>query len=187
MHNYRKIYPSFWAGKTACELRELGNTAHFMAINLITNAHTDILGIYHLPIPYLAHDIAISAEEATAALNKLCVFGFCRYDEKSKYIWVINMAKYQIEEALKPQDNRVKHIQTLYDLLPELPFLTDFYKMYVAYLHLKPRSTQKIIQPLSLQMDHALLRDFIKSSPIPVNIKINCRLTDNFTSTLKES
>jgi len=187
MHNYRKVYPSFWVGEKACELRELGSIAHLMAINLMTNAHTDILGIYYLPIPYLAHDIAISAEEATAALNKLCAFGFCRYDEQSEYIWVVNMTKYQIEEALKPQDNRVKHIQTLYESLPKLPFLTDFYKMYAAYLHLKPRSTQKIIQPPPLQIDHALLRDFIKSCPIPENIQINCRLTDNFTSTLKES
>jgi hypothetical protein len=51
-------------------------------------------------------------------------------DNKSEYVWVHEMAFYQVGEQLKPNDNCVKGINEAYESLPNLSFLKDFYDKY---------------------------------------------------------
>jgi hypothetical protein len=137
MREYAKIAPQFWIGQTGKLIKQLGIEAQLVALYLITNPHTNMLGIYYLPCPFIAHETGIPLEEASKALGRLCKLGFCSYDEQSEYVWVHEMAFYQVAEQLRPNDNRVKGINEAYESLPDLPFLKDFYDKYKAALFLK--------------------------------------------------
>jgi hypothetical protein len=137
MRDYAKIAPQFWIGPTGKAIKQLGIEAQLVALHLITNPHANMLGIYYLPAIFIAHETGIPFEEASKALQSLCELGFCSYDEQSEYVWVHEMAFYQVGEQLKANDNRVKGINEAYESLPNLPFLKDFYDKYKEALFLE--------------------------------------------------
>src|SRR5262245_51991315 len=122
MRDYAKIAPQFWIGSTGKQIRQLGTRAQLVALYLITNPHANMIGIYYLPIVFISHEIGIPLEGAQKALQSLCDIAFCSYDEQTEYVWVHEMAFYQVGEQLKPADNRVKSINEVYQALPDLPF-----------------------------------------------------------------
>lgn len=130
MRDYSKISPQFWVGETGREIRKLGTEAQLIALYLLTCPHANMIGIYYLPLAYISHDTGIPIEGASKALQSLCNIHFCRYDEDSEFIWVYEMAVFQIGGPLDPKDKRVKGINDSYQALPNLPFLHDFYEKY---------------------------------------------------------
>jgi hypothetical protein len=150
MRDYAKITPQFWIGPTGKAIKQLGIEAQLVALYLITNPHTNMLGIYYLPAIFIAHETGIPFEEVSKALRSLCELGFCSYDEPSEYVWVHEMAFYQVGEQLKPNDNRVKGINEAYESLPNLPFLKDFYDKYKeAFLLEKKRDNTSLFEVTS--------------------------------------
>jgi hypothetical protein len=137
MRDYAKITPQFWIGPTGKAIKQLGIEAQLVALYLITNPHANMLGIYYLPAIFIAHETGIPFEGVSSALLNLCELGFCSYDEPSEYVWVHEMAFYQVGEQLKPNDNRVKGINETYESLPNLSFLKDFYDKYKEAFLLK--------------------------------------------------
>lgn len=111
-------------------IRTLGVEIQLVAIYLLTCPHASILGIYYLPIAYIAHDLGIQPSVVTHALESLKSINFCLYDERTEYVWVIDMAKDQIGDKLEPKDKRVKFVNSLFKSLPNLPFLSKFFKKY---------------------------------------------------------
>lgn len=65
-----------------------------------------------------------------------CEVGFCRFDEDSMVVWVVEMARYQIAGQPEAKDNRCKGIQRAYDGLPENPYLEPFFEKYGAAFHM---------------------------------------------------
>lgn len=130
MREFAKISPQFWINEEGKRLRSLGLESQVIAFYLFTNPHANMIGIYYLPVTFIAHETGISINEATKALITLCEINFCTYDEASEYIWVHEMASTQIGHQLKPSDNRVKGIHDTYAALPKLPFLSKFFKKY---------------------------------------------------------
>lgn len=55
MRDYAKISPKFWIGETGREMRELGLPARALAFYLMTSPHSNMLGIYYLPIVYMMY------------------------------------------------------------------------------------------------------------------------------------
>lgn len=140
MRDYGKVAPQFWIGETGRQIRTLGPLAQVTALYLITSPHSNWLGLYYLPIPLLSHEIGISNEGASEALQSLSEVGFAHYDAPSEWVWVPEMARFQIGESLKADDNRVKGINKDYQSLPNNPFLQNFYDKYHEAYHLeKPR------------------------------------------------
>jgi hypothetical protein len=138
MRDYSKISPQFWIDEKGKQIKQLGSTTQLIALYLLSSPHSTMLGIYYLPIPLIAHELAIPMEEASKGLAKLSHIQFCTYDTVSEYVWVQEMALSQVGH-LKYQDNRVKQINEIYAALPPLPFLNDFHARYHTYLHLKSR------------------------------------------------
>ncbi len=137
MREYAKIAPQFWIGQTGKVIKQLGIEAQLITLYLITNPHANMLGIYYLPSNFIAHETGIPLEGASKALRSLCEIEFCSYDDQSEYVWVHEMAFYQVSEQLKANDNRVKGINEAYESLPNLPFLKDFYDKYKGVLLLE--------------------------------------------------
>lgn len=138
MHVYRKISPQFWAGsKTGRAIRKAGAEAVVVAMYLMTCQHSNMLGIYHLPLMYMAYDTGLGIEGASKGLQSCIEAGLCSFDEASEVVWVHEMALYQVGESLKAADKRCSGIQREYDGLPECAFLGLFFERYREVFHLK--------------------------------------------------
>lgn len=136
MRDYGKISPQFWIGSTGKTLRASGPEAMIVAMYLITNPQANMLGLYYLPLISIAHETGLGMEGALKGLARACEGGFCAYDEQTEVVWVYEMARFQIADQLKPEDNRVKGIQNEYTLLPSNPFLPSFFEKYKGAFHL---------------------------------------------------
>lgn len=138
MRDYSKISPRYWIGTTGKKLRQ---SPHGLIVSmyLMTCSHANMLGLYYLPLVYLAHETGLPAEAALHGLNSSIDAGFCSYDHESECVWVYEMARFQVGEQLKPADNQVKGVQRDYDNLPDNPFLSAFYDKYQAVFHMSNR------------------------------------------------
>lgn len=136
MANYHKLHSSFWTSGTGKALR--GDTeAQLVALYLMTSPHSNMTGVYHCPVLYLAHETGISFEGALKALARLSEAGFCTYDDASEYVFVHRLAAYQVGESLQQNDNQVKGVKNAINDLPNTPLKTMFIKAYAESFHLQ--------------------------------------------------
>lgn len=136
---FSKIAPQFWIGKTGREILKLSVESRFLAFYLMSCPHSNRIGIYYLPLPYIAYDIKIDRSLINKALKELIDIRFCSYDFSADYVWVHEMAKYQVSDYLEEKDLRVKAVNDIFRSLPNLIFLNDFYKKYRDVFHLYQR------------------------------------------------
>lgn len=141
MRPYATISPLFWTGKTGKKLRELPD-AQRVAMYLMTSPHSHQSGLYWLPMMYICNEIGIPMEGASKALTWLSGEGFCKYDESTEWIWVCEMAAWQIGSELSEGDKRCKGLQQYLTTLPELPFLGAYIDRYAGDFHLKTLSAR---------------------------------------------
>lgn len=140
MRDYGKVSPKFWTGKTGKAIKEDGIEATLVAMYLMTSPHADMLGIYYLPIVYIAHDTGLSIGGASKGLKSCIDANFCAYDPLLELVWVIKMAEYQIAPSLKESDNQVKAVHKAFLELPECQHLQAFYQFYKDKFHLPVHS-----------------------------------------------
>src|SRR5690625_1529766 len=136
MRDYGKVSPQFWIGETGKKLRAAGPEAQVVALYLMTCPHSNMIGMYYLPVMYMAHETGLGMEGANKGIQRAIEAGFCSYDEASEVVFVHEMAKFQIADELKPTDKRCKGVQNEYDSVPENPFLSMFYEKYSTAYHM---------------------------------------------------
>ncbi|MEK8489546.1 DNA-binding protein [Escherichia coli] len=139
MRDYAKVSPRFWLGETGRELRKAGAEAQVVAFYLMTSPHANMLGLYYLPVLYLAHETGLGLEGASKGLKRAVEAGFCSYDHDAEMVWVHEMAAWQVGKTLKPGDNRCAGVRNEYASLPENAFLSAFYDRYKTDFHLDVR------------------------------------------------
>ena len=110
-----------------------------VAMYLMTSPSSNMLGLFSQPVLYMAHETGLGLEGASKGLRDCVAAGFCSFDEASEFVWVHEMAKYQIANEIKASDNRCKGIQKDYDSLPDNPFLGPFFDRYSKAFHLTNR------------------------------------------------
>lgn len=138
MREYAKAVPKMWHGKTMKTLRKHPE-ALIVALYLMTSPSSNMLGLFAQPVLYMAYETGLGEEGAMKGLRHCADAGFCSYDEESEFVWVHEMASYQISSELKASDLRCKGIQKDYDLLPDNPFLGAFFDRYERAFHLQNR------------------------------------------------
>lgn len=136
MRDYGKVSPHFWIGKTGKELRQAGPESQLVALYLLTSPHANMIGLYYMPLAFLSHETGLTMEGAKKGLSSAIKAGFCKYDEQSEMVWVIEMATHQIGMALKPGDKRCAGVQNEYDKVSENPFLSEFYEKYLTQFNM---------------------------------------------------
>lgn len=110
MRDYGKVSPQFWIGRTGKALR--GNAeAQLLALYLMTSPHANMIGVYHCPIAYMAHETGLTIEGASKALQSLIKADFCTFDEGDEYVFVHQFALHQVGESLLSSDKRCKGIE----------------------------------------------------------------------------
>lgn len=151
MRDYSKVEPKMWHGKTMKALRK-SPEGLVVALYLMTSPSSNMLGLYAQPILYMAYETGLGEEGAKKGLQSCIDAGFCSYDEESEFVFVHEMACYQIAPELKAADLRCKGIQKDYEALPDNPFLGAFYERYADVFHLtKARGIEAPTKPLRSQ------------------------------------
>ena len=129
MREYGKVSPHFWTGSTGKQLRQCPESL-VVSMYLMTSPHANMLGLYYIPLLYVAHETGLGMEGASKGLQWACEAGFCSYDHDSEMVWVHEMARFQIADKLKSTDKRSIGVQNEYNSLPSNPFLASFYDKY---------------------------------------------------------
>src|SRR5690242_9053481 len=142
MRSYGKVCPGFWIGETGKLLRAAGRDAQTIALYFITCPSSNMLGMYYLPLPTLYHEVGISKEGASKALRRVGEANFAFYDEASEYVWVPEMAKWQIGPSLEPNDKQVTGIKRELETLRKSPFFNEFLKKYREAFNLEDVSSE---------------------------------------------
>lgn len=132
---------------------------------LLTCPSANQYGVYYLPLDVVSFETGLTADQVKEAFNYLTKpLGspsqdpykgthpftkthithendinntFCSYDHEHEYVWIHNMANYQIKGPLHPADKQVIGVNNYLKTLPELAFLKDFYQKYSVYLKLE--------------------------------------------------
>lgn len=156
MREYGKVAPTFWTGETGKKIRKAGLNAQVVALYLQTAPGSNMLGLYYLPIPVLAHETGMTLEGASKALQCLSEVGFAEYDHESEYVFVARMAHYQIGSSLTMgkdgPDKRVVGIKKQLEPLRKNPFFNRFLELYREAYHLQDVSPSEAPQkPLRSQ------------------------------------
>ncbi|TNL51217.1 hypothetical protein [Acinetobacter bereziniae] len=149
MRDYAKISPNFWAGTTGKELRKCPESL-IVSMYLISCPHANMLGLFYVPLLYIAHETGLGFEGASKGLRWAENAGFCSYDQDTEIVWVHEMARFQIADQLKPSDKRSIGAQNEYNSLPSNPYLASFYDKYSkAFCMTQKRDNySKIASPL---------------------------------------
>lgn len=148
MRDYAKIAPQFWIGETGRKLR--GNPeAQIVGFYLISNPHSNMIGMYYLPVMFIAHETGLTVEGASKGLARCIEAEFCGYDQTAEVVWVYEMARFQIDAYLNPGDKRCAGVQNTYNDLPQNRFLPEFFDKYEDPFHLKEKrlSSEKTEAP----------------------------------------
>lgn len=129
MRDYGKVNGNFWIGRTGRSLR--GNhEAQIVALYLITSPHSNMIGLFHCPIAYIANETGLSTQGATKGLRCLIGVGFCTFDEESDFVFVHQMAKHQMGDTIQETDKRWKGVHNQLAMTPEGPCKQAFIRQY---------------------------------------------------------
>ena len=136
MREYAKVAPKFWTGETGKFIRSRGRDVQVLALYLLTCPMSNMLGLYYLPLPIMCHETGIPLKGASEALRSLSEGGFARYDYPSEYVYVLEMARFQLAEVIEERDNRHKALIRELETLRKCPFFNDFLQKYREPFHL---------------------------------------------------
>ena len=142
MRDYGTVSPKFWIGNTGRQLRKMPY-AQRIAMYLMTAPMAEMSGVFYCPVATILNDVGAPCDLIEApskglprgiegvkeALKALESLNFCFYDFESVYVFVKEMAHWQIAEKLKPTDNRVKSIRQAVNGMTE-PIKTRFLERY---------------------------------------------------------
>ena len=153
MRDYGMVSPRFWIGETGRKLRKLPD-AQRVAMYLLTAPMADMTGVFYCPVATILNDVGAPCEPLAypskglstpsegaltpldrgfegvkKALLTLQELGFCVYDFESEYVFVKEMARWQIAPKLKPSDNRSKGLRKTVENMPK-PMRERFIERY---------------------------------------------------------
>ncbi|MBF8177825.1 hypothetical protein [Herminiimonas contaminans] len=134
MRDYGKISAKFWTGSTGKSLRK-DPEAQIVALYLMTCTMSEMTGVFQIPKLYIAHETGLDMEGACKGLQSLIEKNFCMYDEESETVFVYEMAKFQIGEELKVNDNQVKAVKKAFSAMTG-EFKAAFFERYSSAFHL---------------------------------------------------
>lgn len=139
MRDYGIVSPMFWVGATGRSLRKNPN-AQRVAIYFMTSPMSEMTGVYYCPLASILNDVGTLEapskplaspleggidrgespfEGVKQAILTLMELNFCFYDFESEFVFVNEMARWQIGESLKEKDNRVAGLRKSVRSMPK--------------------------------------------------------------------
>lgn len=151
MRDYGQVSPMFWIGETGRALRK-NPDAQRVALYFMTAPSSEMTGVFYCPLLSILNDVGYfyllgspsegslegvvsPIEGVKQAIFELQRLGFCFYDFESEFVFVSEMARWQIAQELKPTDNRVVNVRKLVKAMPK-NMAALFLKRYNDVYHL---------------------------------------------------
>lgn len=138
------IHDAIWTGATGRALRE-HEFARTMMFYLLTCPEKNPYGLFAIEMAVLGVRIAGTERDFARAMTFLEQLGFCRWDTASGWVWVIEMAHYQFQTPLKPNDYRNLSVKKWYRTAPANPFIGEWFDRYEQDFHLsaEPQAVER--------------------------------------------
>lgn len=86
---YSRVSARFWI-----DTKSWGERNQRVALYLLTNTHSTMEGLYHLPLGYLCADLGLTPEEAIYALRFIEDEGVVAYDDKAEVVFICKALKH---------------------------------------------------------------------------------------------
>ncbi|MDR7420013.1 MAG: hypothetical protein QN178_14005 [Armatimonadota bacterium] len=143
-----RLRDSFWTGQTAQALAghpEAG-AIKLVALYLVTGPLANPYGLYTLDLAVTALHTSLTLPRVESSLAALSVLDYAHH--RAGWVWVVEMAGYQLGAPLKPTDWRVTNLARWYaSLPPHVPFLGPFWDRYRRDLCLEGRVERRVGTP----------------------------------------
>jgi hypothetical protein len=172
--DYGKVLSRFWTQGTGRQLRG-DPDAQLVALYLFSCHSSNMIGLYYLPVPVICHETGLPLEGALKALRRLEGVGLAYYDSDAEEVWVPEMAKIQVGEALAKNDKQCKGVAREWGKFQKSRFYMEFYTRYWKAYHLPQPAFSNETQwpleapsiPLRSQEQEQEQKQDQKSPPIP--------------------
>lgn len=109
MREYAKFAPTFWTRGSGKLLRGYPE-AQVVATYLFSAPGSNMIGLYYLPMPTLAHETGLSSEGASKGLRRVIEAGIAHYDDDAELVWMPEAARIQMGQTLQRKDKRSKGV-----------------------------------------------------------------------------
>lgn len=86
---YSRVSARFWIDTKGWQERD-----QLVALYLLTNVHSSMEGLYHLPIGYLCADLNLTPKQAHAALSVIEAEGIVSYDAVAEVVFIRKALKH---------------------------------------------------------------------------------------------
>ncbi len=173
---YGQISGSFWQRGSGKALR--GDAyAQALAPYLFCGPHSNMVGLYVLGVPVMAHELGWTVEAVSAALAALVRAGIVKYDADAELVWLPRGFKYQTgQDSLKTRDKKRAAVIRELSSVGDHPFAGEFRSIYMND-HTKP------VCPFDAPsgvggMGHTHEPDAPVSSPAPVPVPVPVPVPD---------
>ena len=157
MRDYARISPRFWTGTTGKQIKALGAEHQVVALYLLTAPQSNMIGLYYLPIAYLAHESGVPGDRCLSILADLSRLGFADYDHDAEVVWVRNAVNFQLyTSGANATDKQKKGAANRYAEAPECSLLGPFAEKYSQLIPIQPRKSESIdthANPITMGID----------------------------------
>jgi hypothetical protein len=136
MRPYAQVQPTFWVRGSGKELRGQ-NDAQLVCLYLFTGPHSNMIGLYFVSLPVIAHEIGMPVERVLNALDRLHAVDIAHYDQEAELVWLPEGANIQLGRTLAPRDNRRAGLLKELEAVHDHPFGVLFLEKYAAAYHLE--------------------------------------------------
>jgi hypothetical protein len=115
--HYSRISARFWI-----DTKGWGERNQLVTLYLLTNTHSTMEGLYHLPIGYLCADLGLTSKQAHAALKFIGKAGVVSYDPHAEVVFVRKALKHGAPRT----ENHIKGAMTRLTAVPWSPLWHEF-------------------------------------------------------------
>jgi hypothetical protein len=135
MRTYGSIPTDFWRKHLPQRIRGNG-PAMALACYLMSSPHSNMIGLYNLPVEYIHYDTGLGEQEIRDSLELFEQEQFAFYEDE--IIFVPSFAQLQIGPKLNVNDNRFCAIMNEWEKCSNARFKQMFFERYGESYHLSP-------------------------------------------------
>ncbi|OUB63523.1 hypothetical protein [Bacillus thuringiensis] len=116
MAKYRHVQTSFWSDARVSE--EMTPEDKYFYLYLLTNEHTNQIGVYQITRKQMAFELGYSIESAKALLDRFINHhDLVVYNEETRELCILNWGKYNLNKGGKPIEDCIKkELKSIKDL-----------------------------------------------------------------------
>jgi hypothetical protein len=106
--DYGRIRHTFWTDPDI--KRKLSPDEKLLLVYLFSSPHSNMIGLYHLPLEYAALETGLSVDSIRSSISA-SLSPFVSYDDATEEVFVHRAARHQIADELQATDKRAAAVR----------------------------------------------------------------------------